>query len=166
MGKIKPKNYLTLLSLSVLVISHTEEFGMGLELLPEPRRPLGCPGWRSPGCWRPQSSGQLSRPTTPPAQQQQHVVHLVNVRDVQRLPTALFPLVLRKEYFDCPERDSYDVHYFIRGEREESVHCTVLCYSLGCSKVAKLLLYVQPHLVTFLVFLHRFYRGLKLSLWF
>ncbi len=24
-------------------------------------------------------------------------------RDIQRLPTTIFPLVLRKEYFDCPE---------------------------------------------------------------
>ncbi len=34
---------------------------------------------------------------------------------VQRLPTTLFPLVLRKEYFDCPERDSYAVHYTYKG---------------------------------------------------
>ncbi len=39
------------------------------------------------------------------------VSHLyVYIRDIQRLPTTLFPLVLRKKYFDCPERDSYTVH--------------------------------------------------------
>jgi hypothetical protein len=32
-------------------------------------------------------------------------------RDIQRLPTTFFPLVLRKEYFDSPQRDSYTVHY-------------------------------------------------------
>jgi hypothetical protein len=30
---------------------------------------------------------------------------------VQRLPTTPFSLVLRKEYVDCPERDSHAVHY-------------------------------------------------------
>ncbi len=30
-------------------------------------------------------------------------------RDIQRLPTTLFSLVLRKEYFDYPERHSYTV---------------------------------------------------------
>jgi hypothetical protein len=29
----------------------------------------------------------------------------------QRLPPTLFPLVLCKEYFVCPERDSYSVYY-------------------------------------------------------
>jgi hypothetical protein len=32
-------------------------------------------------------------------------------RDIQRLPTTPFSLVLRKEYFDCPQRDSQAVHY-------------------------------------------------------
>jgi hypothetical protein len=32
-------------------------------------------------------------------------------RDIQRLPTIHFSLVLRKEYFDCPQRDSHAVHY-------------------------------------------------------
>ncbi len=27
-------------------------------------------------------------------------------RDIQRLPTTTFSLLLRKEYFDCPQRDS------------------------------------------------------------
>jgi hypothetical protein len=27
------------------------------------------------------------------------------------LPTTPFSLVLRKEYFDCPQRDSHAVHY-------------------------------------------------------
>ncbi len=35
----------------------------------------------------------------------------VQVRDIQRLPTTPFSLMLRKEYFDCPQRDSHAVHY-------------------------------------------------------
>jgi hypothetical protein len=31
----------------------------------------------------------------------------VGFTDIQRLPTTPFSLVLRKEYFDCPQRDSY-----------------------------------------------------------
>ncbi len=61
-------------------------------------------------------------------------------RDIQRLPTNLSPSVLRKEYFDCPERDSYSVpvNYILqRGQRGKCVHW----YCLGCSKVAQLLLY-------------------------
>jgi hypothetical protein len=33
---------------------------------------------------------------------------------VQRLPTTNFSLVLRKEYFDCPQRDSHAVHYIYK----------------------------------------------------
>ncbi len=32
-------------------------------------------------------------------------------RDIQRLLTTPFSLVLRKEYFDCPQRGSHAVHY-------------------------------------------------------
>jgi hypothetical protein len=32
-------------------------------------------------------------------------------RDIQRLLRTLFPLEMRKEYFDCPERDSHAEHY-------------------------------------------------------
>jgi hypothetical protein len=32
-------------------------------------------------------------------------------RDIQRLPTTPFSLVLGKEYFDCPQRASHAVHY-------------------------------------------------------
>jgi hypothetical protein len=50
---------------------------------------------------------------------------------IQRLPTTLFLLVLLKEYFDYPERDSNAVYItFNRGRRGESL------YSLGCSKLA------------------------------
>jgi hypothetical protein len=35
----------------------------------------------------------------------------LNQRYNQRLSTILFSLVLRKEYFDCPQRDSHAVHY-------------------------------------------------------
>ncbi len=37
--------------------------------------------------------------------------HLGTVRDTQRLPTTPFSLVLRKEYFDRPQRDFHAVHY-------------------------------------------------------
>ncbi len=30
--------------------------------------------------------------------------------DIQRLPTTPISLVLRKEYLDCPQRDSHAVH--------------------------------------------------------
>jgi hypothetical protein len=30
---------------------------------------------------------------------------------IQRLPTTPFSLVLRKEFFDCPQSDSHEVHY-------------------------------------------------------
>jgi hypothetical protein len=33
------------------------------------------------------------------------------IRDIQRLPTTTFSLVLRKEYFDGSQRDSHAVHY-------------------------------------------------------
>jgi hypothetical protein len=33
------------------------------------------------------------------------------IRDIQRLPTTPFSLELRKEYVDCPQRDSHAVHY-------------------------------------------------------
>ncbi len=48
---------------------------------------------------------------------------LRTIRDIQRLPTAPFSLVLRKEYFDCPQRDSHAVHYCTinRGGRGEPV---------------------------------------------
>ncbi len=61
-----------------------------------------------------------------------------STRDTQRLPMTLFPSVLRKEYFDSPER-LFRSRYitFNRGRRGESVPS----YSLGCSKVAQLLLY-------------------------
>ncbi len=36
---------------------------------------------------------------------------LLASRDIQRLPTTPFSLVLRKEYFDCPLRDSFAAHY-------------------------------------------------------
>jgi hypothetical protein len=36
-----------------------------------------------------------------------------------RLPRSTFCLVLRKEYFDCPQRESHAVHN--RGGRGESV---------------------------------------------
>jgi hypothetical protein len=32
-------------------------------------------------------------------------------RYIRSLPTTPFSLVLRKEYFDCPQRDSHAVHY-------------------------------------------------------
>jgi hypothetical protein len=36
----------------------------------------------------------------------------VQVKIIQRyIPTAPFSLVLRKEYCDCPQRDSHAVHY-------------------------------------------------------
>jgi hypothetical protein len=59
---------------------------------------------------------------------------------LQRLPTNLYPLVLRKEYFDCPapEGDSYAVHYILRNRGGGEA---VLSYSLGCSKLSQLLLY-------------------------
>jgi hypothetical protein len=31
--------------------------------------------------------------------------------DIQGLPTTPCSIVLRKEYFDCPQRDSQAVHY-------------------------------------------------------
>ncbi len=43
-------------------------------------------------------------------------------RDIQRLPTTPFSVVLRKEYFDCPQRNS---HSFKRGG--ERVCNLVLC---------------------------------------
>ncbi len=48
-------------------------------------------------------------------------------RDIQRLPTTTFSLVLRKEYFDCPQRDSHAVHLIEEG-RSKSVllYCVVL----------------------------------------
>ncbi len=63
-------------------------------------------------------------------------------RDLQRLPRTIFPLVLRKEYFDCPQRNSPAVFYitFNREGGDESVRYRTL-YFLGCSKVAQLLLY-------------------------
>jgi len=38
-----------------------------------------------------------------------------------------FSIVLRKEYFDCPQRDSHVVHYILkRGEREvRTFSCTL-----------------------------------------
>ncbi len=50
-------------------------------------------------------------------------------RDIERLPTAPFSLVLRKEYFDYPQRDSHTQYItFNRGESGESVllHSAVL----------------------------------------
>jgi hypothetical protein len=41
-------------------------------------------------------------------------------RDKQRFTTTPFSLVLHKEYFDCPQRDSHAVHYIKRGGRGES----------------------------------------------
>jgi hypothetical protein len=38
------------------------------------------------------------------------LLQLVYCRDIQRLPTTPFSLVMRKEYFDCPQRDSHAVH--------------------------------------------------------
>jgi hypothetical protein len=43
------------------------------------------------------------------------------LRDIQRLPTTTFSLVLRKEYFDCPQRDYAPYITFNRGGRGESV---------------------------------------------
>jgi hypothetical protein len=43
-------------------------------------------------------------------------------RDIQRLPATPFSLlVLRKEYFDCPQRDSHAVHYIFKRGGVESV---------------------------------------------
>ncbi len=43
---------------------------------------------------------------------------LVGTRDIQTLPTTPCSVVLRKEYFDCPQRDSHAVHYTKKmGER-------------------------------------------------
>jgi hypothetical protein len=47
-------------------------------------------------------------------------------RYIQRLPTTPFSLVLRKEYFDCPQRDSHAVHY-IQKRGEERVYALVAC---------------------------------------
>ncbi len=44
--------------------------------------------------------------------------YILDYRDIQRLPTTPFSLMLRKEYFDCPQRDSHAVDYILkRGER-------------------------------------------------
>jgi hypothetical protein len=51
---------------------------------------------------------QLLQVREPPAQQQDSCQLSVQSRDI---PMTLFPLVLRKEYFDCPQRDSHAVHY-------------------------------------------------------
>ncbi len=37
----------------------------------------------------------------------------LKTRDIHRLPTTTFSLVLRKEYFDCPQRDSHEVQYMV-----------------------------------------------------
>jgi hypothetical protein len=52
-------------------------------------------------------------------------------RDIQRLPTTPFSLVLRWEYFDCSQRDSHAVHYitYKRGERGKCL--TLLLCSLA-----------------------------------
>jgi hypothetical protein len=47
-------------------------------------------------------------------------------RDIQRLPTTFFSLVLRKEYFGCPQRDSHAVHYIYK-RKEREVCALVLC---------------------------------------
>ncbi len=48
-------------------------------------------------------------------------------RDIQRLLPTLFPLVMRKEYFDFPERDSYAVVHYIWERGERGVGTLVLC---------------------------------------
>jgi hypothetical protein len=50
-------------------------------------------------------------------------------RDIQRLPTTPVSVVLRKEYFDCPLRDSHAVHYILK--REERGVCTLVHCSLA-----------------------------------
>jgi hypothetical protein len=53
----------------------------------------------------------------------------VNTRDIQRLPTTPFSLMLRKEYFNCPKRDSHAVRYILkRGVRRV---CTLVLFSLA-----------------------------------
>ncbi len=50
----------------------------------------------------------------------------ITLRKIQRLPMTPFSLLLRKEYFDCPQRDSHAVHYKKkRGDR--GVFTLVLC---------------------------------------
>jgi hypothetical protein len=48
---------------------------------------------------------------------------IVELRDIQRLSTTRFSSELRKEYFDCPQKDSHVVRYitFNRVGRGESV---------------------------------------------
>ncbi len=46
---------------------------------------------------------------------------LVSTRDIQRLSTTPFSLVLRKEYFDWPQRDSRSTLHLKEGRRGESV---------------------------------------------
>ncbi len=47
-------------------------------------------------------------------------------RDIQRLPTTPFGLVLRKEYFDGPQRDSHAVQLHLKSG-EMGVCTLVLC---------------------------------------
>jgi hypothetical protein len=50
-----------------------------------------------------------------------------NQRYTEIIPMAPFSLVLRKEYFDGPQRDSHAVHYiYKRGERGVLLDCVVL----------------------------------------
>ncbi len=48
-------------------------------------------------------------------------------RDIQRLPTIPFSLVLCKEYFDCPQRDSHAVHYIWKRVERGVCYTLVLC---------------------------------------
>jgi hypothetical protein len=46
-------------------------------------------------------------------------------REIRRLSTTPFSLVLRREYFDCPQRDSYAVHYIYSMGRGSLYSCTL-----------------------------------------
>ncbi len=52
-------------------------------------------------------------------------------KDIQRLHTTNFSLVLRKEYFDCPQRDSNAVRYITFKEGGEGSLCSRTQYSLA-----------------------------------
>ncbi len=55
--------------------------------------------------------------------------HKQSTRDIKRLLVTPFSLVLRRKYFDCPQRDSHAVHY-IKKRGEKGV-CTLVLYSLA-----------------------------------
>jgi hypothetical protein len=54
---------------------------------------------------------------------------LLDISDIEITHDSLLSLLLPKEYFDCPQRDSHAVHYILK--RGETGVCTLVLCSLA-----------------------------------